>query len=211
VNDKGLSVHKSFSRLAGTIQEMCQNLMHNEEKLNLQKEELRAMREVRRKVSEYQKQAQADHIKRFNLMELKRFQVILSSGENLMEEAGSIISEAKKECDKIWESAGSLMDDVRLPRIETLRTSSSDDSWIEAVEARYREKKEALQRVKELRWEDIKVLLIDEVRSQTRIEMWTTGVEMSIQKRVMKSVCQSNLTLEGYRPESLVPLIEAHD
>ena len=125
------------------------------------------MKEVRRKVSEYQKQTQADHIKQFNLMELKRFQVILGSGENLIEEARNIISEAKKECDKIWESAGSLMDDVRLPQIGELRTSSSDDSWMEVVEARHREKKEALQCIKELRWEDLKSLLIDEVRFQT--------------------------------------------
>jgi len=134
-NDKGLSVRKSFSRLTGTIQEMYQNLLPNEEKLNLQKEELRTMREVRRKVSEYQKQTQADHIKRFNLMELKRFQVILNSGENLMEEDESINLEGKKECDKIWESTGTLMDEVRLPRIEKLRTSSYEDSWMESVKA----------------------------------------------------------------------------
>ena len=34
---------------------------------------------------------------------------------------------------------------------------------------------------------------------------------MSVQKKIMKSVCQTNLALEGYRAESLAPLIEAHD
>jgi len=34
-------------------------------------------------------------------MELKRFQVILDSGENLIDEAQGIISEAKRDCDRI--------------------------------------------------------------------------------------------------------------
>jgi len=34
---------------------------------------------------------------------------------------------------------------------------------------------------------------------------------VSVQERIMKNVCQSNLTLEGYRAESLVPLLEVHD
>ena len=49
-NDKGLSIRKYFFRLVGTIQEMYQNLLRNEEKLNLQKEELHTMREIRRKI-----------------------------------------------------------------------------------------------------------------------------------------------------------------
>ena len=72
-SDKGLKIRKSFFSLIGTVREMYQNLIHNEEKLSLQKEELHTMKEVRRKVSEYQKQTQAYHIKHFNLMELKRF------------------------------------------------------------------------------------------------------------------------------------------
>lgn len=128
-----------------------------------------------------------------------------------MEEAGSIISKAKKECDKIWESTGTPMDEAGLPRIEKLKTSSFEDSWMETVEAGHREKNETLQRLKELRWEDINFFLVDEVHSQNQIETWTVGVEVSVQKRIMKNVCQSNLTLEGYRAESLVPLMEVHD
>ena len=75
---------------------MYQNLLLNEKVLNQQKEELHSMAEIRRKVSEYQKQRKADQVKRFSLMELKRFQVILNSGESLMEEAQGIISDAKK-------------------------------------------------------------------------------------------------------------------
>ena len=54
-------------------------------------------------------------------------------------------------------------------------------------------------------------MLVDETRLQTRIESWSTGAEVSMRKKIMKSVCQSSLTLEGYRAESLVPLTEAHD
>ena len=82
-----------------------------------------------------------------------------------MEEGRSIISEAKKECDKIWESAGTLMDEAGLHRIEKLKTSSSEDSWMETVEAGHREKNETLQHLKELRWEDINFLRVNEVRS----------------------------------------------
>lgn len=82
---------------------------------------------------------------------------------------------------------------------------------MEMIETEHREKNETLQHLKELRWEDIKLLLVNEIFSQTQIETQTAGVEVNIQKRIMKSVCQSNLMLEGYREESLVPLMEAHD
>lgn len=97
---------------------MYQNLLLNEKVLNQHKEELHAMMEVRRKVSEYQKQTGADQVKRFSLMELKRFHVILNSGENLIEEAKGIISDTKKECDRIWGSLGSVIAEVGLPQIE---------------------------------------------------------------------------------------------
>jgi len=190
---------------------MHQNLSLNEKVLNQQKEELHTMMEVRRKVSEYQKQKKADQVKRFSLMELKRFQVILNSGENLMEEAGGIILDAKKECDRIWESASTLMEEEGLPRMEKSKTISPKDARMEMVETTHRVKRETLQHLKELRWEDIKSLLVDEIRSQTQIEAWIAGAEVNMWKRIMKSVCQSNLMLEGYKVESLVPLMEAHD
>ena len=148
---------------------MHQNLLLNERVLNQHKEELHTMREVRRKVSEYQKQTQEDQIKRFSLMELKRFQLILSSGENLMEEAGSIITEAKKECDRMWESADTLMNEAGLPKIEKSKTISSEDSWMETVEAGHRKKKDTLQLLKELRWEDIKLLVGPPTRSHSKL------------------------------------------
>ena len=67
-------------------------------------------------------------------MELKRFQVILNSGENLIEEAGSIISDAKKKCDRMWESAGTLIDEVGLPRMEKSQTIASEYSRMEMIE-----------------------------------------------------------------------------
>lgn len=51
-------------------------------------------------------------------MELKRFQVILNSGESLMEEAQGIISYAKKECNRIWESSCAVIAEAGLLRIE---------------------------------------------------------------------------------------------
>lgn len=94
---------------------MYQNLLLNEKVLNQQKGELHSMAEIRRKISEYQKQRGEDQVKRFSLMELKRFQVILNSGESLMEEAQGIISDAKKECDRIWESSCAMISEAGLP------------------------------------------------------------------------------------------------
>lgn len=48
------------------------------------------------------------------------------------------------------------------------------------MEKEHRGKKETLQHLKEIRWKDIKTLLVDEIRSQTLIETWTTGAEVSI-------------------------------
>lgn len=210
-NDKGLSIRKSFFSLVRTVQGMHQDLLRNEEMLNQQKEELCTMKEVRRKVSKYQKQKQADQIKRFSLMELKRFQVILSSRENLVDEGGGIISDAKKECNRIWELESALIEEAGLPQIEKLKTISSENSWMEAIEATHRAKRENMQQIKYLRWENIKTMLVDKTCLQTRIESWSARAEISVRKKIMKSVCQSNLTLEGYKAEILVPLTEAHD
>lgn len=95
--------------------------------------------------------------------------------------------------------------------MEKSRKITFEDSRMEMIEAEHKERKETLQHLEELRWDDIKLLLVDEIRSQTRIETWIAGAEVNIWKKIMKSVCQSNLMLEGYREEILVPLMEAHD
>ena len=79
------------------------------------------------------------------------------------------------------------------------------------MENEHQVKGESIQQLKEIRWNDIKTLLVDGTRSQILIETWTAGAEVSIRKKVMKGVCQLNLMLEGYKPESLVPSIEVHD
>jgi len=210
VNDRGLSIRRTFFSLTGNIQGMYQDLLRNEELLNQQTEELRTMKEARRKITEYQKQHQAEQIKQFSLMELKRFQVMLSSGENLIEEAENTISDARKECHKIWEAARALTEEARLTRIEGLETTPPKNSWIEATDAAHRAKEQNLRQVKDLRWEHVKAL-VDETRLQTQIESWCTGAEISLQKKIMKGVCQSNHALENHKAESLLPLTEVHD
>lgn len=152
------------------------------------------MKEVRRKVSEYQRHNQADQIKHFSLMDLKRFQAILSSGENLVEEEEGIISGEKKECHKIWESASALLKEAGMPQIGRWESIPTKSSWIEAMETTHQEKKESLRQVKDLRWENFKSILVDETRLQTKIESWSSGAEVSMRKKIMKGVCQSSLT-----------------
>ena len=67
-------------------------------------------------------------MKKFSFMELKRFQIILDSGETLMDEAREIISEAKRDCDKIWDSSCDVMSEARLPRIEKSEIVMPNDS-----------------------------------------------------------------------------------
>ena len=108
-HEKGINIPKLFFSLVGSIQEMYQNLLLDEKVLTHHKEELHSMIEISRRVSEYQKQKAADQVKCFSLIELKRFQVMLNSGESLMEEAQGIIANAKKECDRIWESSCAII------------------------------------------------------------------------------------------------------
>ena len=77
-------------------------------------------------------------------MELKRFQVILDSGENLMDEAQEIISEAKRDCDRIWDSSYDVMSETRLPRIEKSEVVMLGDSKLEMVEKEHQEKEMAI-------------------------------------------------------------------
>jgi len=77
-------------------------------------------------------------------MELKRFQVILDSGENLMDEAQGIISEAKRDCDRIWESSYDVMSETWLPRIEKPEVIMPGDSKLETVEKEHEDKEMAI-------------------------------------------------------------------
>ena len=76
------------------------------------------MKGIRKKVVEYQKQHQTDQVPQFSAMRLKRIQIDLSSGEDLNAEACGVISSAKKECRRIWNSVDALIEEARLPRIE---------------------------------------------------------------------------------------------
>ena len=95
--------------------------------------------EIQRKVSEYQKQRKSDQVKRFSFMELKRFQVILDSGENLMDESHGIILEEKRDCDRIWESSCVVMSETGLPRIEKSEVIMPGDSKLEMMEKEHQD------------------------------------------------------------------------
>jgi len=176
VNERGLGIRRTFFSLIGSIQGMHQELLRNEELLDQQTEELRTLKEARRRVTVYQKQHQTEQIKHFSAMELKRFQVMISSGESLIEEAGNIISEVRKEGHKLWEAARALTEEVGPTLIEGLETNSPKDSWIKATEIVHRAIEEDLRQVKDLRWEHVKAL-VDETPMQTRIESWTIRAE----------------------------------
>ena len=125
-----------------------------------------------------------------------------------MDEAQEIISEEKRDCDKIWDSSYDVMSETGLPRIEKSEMIMPGDSKLETMEKEHQDKEMAIQQLKEVGWNAIKTLLVDEIHSQTLIKTWTSGTEVNLRKKVMKSVCRENLMFEGYRPESLVALIE---
>ena len=51
-----------------------------------------------------------------------------------MEEAQGIIADAKKECDRIWESSCAIITEAELPRIEKSKIIAPGDSRIEMME-----------------------------------------------------------------------------
>ena len=169
------------------------------------------MKEIRKKVIEYQKQNQTDQIQQFSVMELKRIQVDLNSGEVLNDEACGIITSAKKESRRIWDSVSTLIKEAGLPQLEMMETILPENSWVATMEATQQAKRENIRQIKELRWEDVKSTLVDETRLQAQIESWRTRTEISLQKKVMKGVCQYNYALENYKSENLLPLTDAHD
>ena len=83
-------------------------------------------------------------------MELKRFHVILDSGENLMDEAQEIISEAKRDCDRICDSSYNVMSETGLPRIEKSEVVMPGDSKFETVEKEHQDKEMAIQQLKDV-------------------------------------------------------------
>ena len=100
------------------------------------------MKEIRKKVIEYQKQNQMDQNQQFSAMELNRIQVYLNSGEVMNEEACGIITSAKKECRRIWDSASTLIKEAGLPQLEMMETILAKNSWVEAMEATQQAKRE---------------------------------------------------------------------
>lgn len=149
-NDRGLSVRKDFLSLIENIQDMYQGVLHNEELLNQQAEELHTAKGARRKVAEYQKKHRVEHIKRFSLMELKHFQIMLNTGENLTEEAGNAIANARKECHRIWDAAKALTEKAGLARIEGPKTTPPENLWTEAAVTLHQTKEQNLKQIKEL-------------------------------------------------------------
>lgn len=83
-------------------------------------------------------------------------------------------------------------------------------SKIEVVEKEYEISEMAIHQLKDVGWNAVKTLLV-ETRSQTLIKTWASGAEVNLRKKVMRSFFQENMMLENYQPESLVPLIEAHE
>jgi hypothetical protein len=149
-NDRGLSIRKAFLSLIENVQSLYQGLLHNEELLNQQAEELHAAKGARRKIAEYQKKHRVDNIKRFSLMELKHFQIMLNAGENLTEEAGNAIAEARKECHRVWDAAKALTERAGLARIEGPETTPPENLWKEAAEALHQAKEQDLKQIREL-------------------------------------------------------------
>lgn len=104
-----------------------------------------------------------------------------------------------------------MIKELGLPQLELTETILPDDSWVGAMEAAQQEKRESIRVIKELKWEDVKTTLVDEARFQSLIESWRIRVDISLQKKVMKGICQAKYALENYKSENLLPLIDAHD
>ena len=117
----------------------------------------------------------------------------------------------RKECRRIWNSANTLIEEAGLPQIGKWETTLSESSWMEAMRAAQQARRDAILQMKDLRWQDVKLTLVDENRLQARIESWCTATETSLQKKVMKGVCQSNYALERFKSEILSPLTDAYN
>ena len=169
------------------------------------------MKGVRRKVAEYQRENQIDQIPRLDAMELKHIQISLNSAETLNDNACNTITSAKKECRRIWDSASTLVKELGLPQLELTETILPDDSWVGAMEAAQQEKRESIREMTELNWENVKTTLVDEAHFQSLMESWRIKVEISLQKKVMKGICQAKYALESFKSENLLRLTSAHD
>ena len=104
-----------------------------------------------------------------------------------------------------------LIEEAGLPRIGRWETTLSESSWVEAMRAAQQARRDGILQMKELRWEDVKLTLVDENRLQAQIESWCAATEINLQKKVMKGVCRSSYALERFKSESLLPLTDAHD
>jgi len=210
-NDKGIDTRALFFSLIKNNQELYLDLLRNEESLSRQKEELQMMKGIRKKVAEYQKQHQTNQIPQFSAMRLRRIQTDLSSEEDLNSEAGEVISSAKKECHRIRNSADVLIEKTKLPRMDRWEATLSEGPWIEKMREEQQARRNEILQMKELKWEDVKLTLVDENHTQAQIESWCTATEEKLQKKVMKGVCRANYALEQFKAENLLSLTDAHD
>ena len=87
----------------------------------------------------------------------------------------------------------------------------SESAWIEKMRSAQQARRNEILQIKELKWEDVKLTLVDENYTQVQIESWCVETEVKLQKKVMKGVCRSNYALERFKAESLLSLTDAHD
>ncbi len=212
INEEALIVHKSFSELLDSVQDIYSHLVNNEETINQQREELVSVADIHEGISENQKRyVGITSIKQFTSLELKKFKFSLSSGELLMDEAHNIIIEAKKDCDKIYGALQKLISEAGLPFMEGSDANMFSTSKSDAFKRRYFTRKEAIKQMVNDGQGDLKAFLIDETKAQAMIKTQTASTETNLKKNIIRNMCKAELNLENHRPENLAPFIEASD
>ena len=104
-----------------------------------------------------------------------------------------------------------MIEKAKLQLIERWEATLLENSWVEKMTAMQQARRNEILQIKELKWEDVKLTLVDENRTQAQIESWCAATEVKLQKNVMKGVCRSNHALERFKPENWLSLTDAHD